>query len=895
MNTPDPPSLGIPLLDSKLHVPRLRRGVVRRPRLDERLNPGDLPALVLVSAPAGFGKTTLLAEWLTARNSKVERVAWLSLDRRDSDPTLFWAYVVSAVRKAATNVGTEAVSTLQSTPTALESVVTSVVNDLEALADDVVLVLDDYHVVESFDVHDSMRFFIDHLPERLRLVVASRADPPWPLARLRARGELLEIRASDLRFTAQEAAAYLGDAMGLDLSVEDVDALETRTEGWIAALQLAALSLQGRDDPSAFIASFAGDDRFVVDYLADEVLDRQSDDIRAFLLETSILSRLSADLCAAVTGRSDAKAILDTLERSNLFLVALDDRRRWYRYHHLFGDVLRARLTDEHPDRIADLHHRAGDWFEADGDRPEALRHALAAGDHDKAAELVELGIPDLRRARQDATQQEWLDALPEEVFTNRPVLNVARVGARMVVGDTAGVEKLLNDVEAWLEPDRPKDELVVHHHAEFARLPTQVAMYRAGLALLHGDLAGTIAHGERAANLSAPDDHLGRGAAAALIGLARWAEGDLASAARQYAAAIEEFHDAKYYADILGCSLGLADMQVGQGQLGAAEQTLSAGLDLAATHGPLRGTADMHIGLAEIHLERNELDAAAEHLRASLDLGDRLALAQHPYRWRVADARLHAIDGDHEGALRLLHDAARLYDTDYSPKARPVTAAAARAQIAAGNLAAAQQWAIDAGVSVDDETSYLREYEHLTLARLLLASGDARQAEPLLERLLEAAEQGGRDGSAVEATMLLALAQSANGDTARALVTLAEALTRAEPERLVRVFLDAGTPMLTLLEAAVAHGRASTQATALLGTARRQAPRAPAQGLVEELSARELDVLRLLRSELSGPEIAAELVVSLNTVRTHTKNIFTKLGVNSRRAAVRWADELGL
>ena len=892
---PDPPSLGVTLLDSKLHVPRLRREVVRRPRLDDRLQAGDLPAVVLVSAPAGFGKTTLLAEWLHASDSMVERVAWLSLDRRDSDPTVFWTYVVAAVRRAAIDVGADALSTLQATQTALESVVTSLVNDLEALADDVVLVLDDYHVVESVDVHDSMRFLIEHLPERLHLVVASRADPPWPLARLRARGELLEIRASDLRFTAEEAAAYLGDAMGLDLGVEDVDALEARTEGWIAALQLAALSLQGRDDPSAFIASFAGDDRFVVDYLADEVLDRQSGDIRVFLLETSILSRLSADLCTAVTGRRDAKPILDTLERSNLFLVPLDDRRRWYRYHHLFGDVLRARLTDEHPDRVADLHHRAAVWFEANGDRSEALRHALAAGDHAKAAELVELGIPDLRQARQDATQQEWLDTLPEAVFANRPVLNVARVGARMVVGDTAGVEKLLDDIEAWLDPDGPKDELVVHHHAEFARLPTQVAMYRAGMALLHGDLAATIAHGERAAGLSAPDDHLGRGAAAALIGLARWADGDLASAARQYAAAIEEFHDAEYYADILGCSLGLADMQVGQGQLGAAEQTLHTGLDLAAAHGPLRGTADMHIGLAEIHLERNELDAAAEHLRASLDLGERLALAQFPYRWRVVDGRLRAIDGEYEGALRLLHDAARLYDTDYSPKARPVTATAARVQIAAGDLAAAQQWAVDAGVSADDDASYLREYEHLTLARLLLASDDARRAEPLLERLLHAAEDGGRHGSAVEARMLLALAQSANGDTARAVVTLAEALARAESERFVRIFLDAGAPMVALLETAVAHDRAATQATALLHATRTLTPRAAPQGLVEELSARELDVLRLLRSELSGPDIAAELVVSLNTVRTHTKNIFTKLGVNSRRAAVRRADELGL
>jgi LuxR family maltose regulon positive regulatory protein len=461
-----------------------------------------------------------------------------------------------------------------------------------------------------------------------------------------------------------------------------------------------------------------------------------------------------------------------------------------------------------------------------------------------------------------------------------------------MVRGDTAGVEALLDDLEAWLDPDRRVGEPIVHHQGEFARLPTQAAMYRAGLALLSGDLAGTLAHGERAASLSAPDDHLGRGAAAALIGLARWAGGDLAPAATQYETAIAEFQEAGYFADILGCSLGLADMQVGLGRLGAAERALRAGLDLAAREGPLRGTADMHVGLAEIHLERNELDRAADALRASLDVGERLALAQHPYRWRVVDARLRAVRGDHAGALALLREAQQHYDTDYSPKARPVAATTARVQLAAGDLDAARRWAEDAGISADDEPTYLREYEHLTLARVLLAAGEAGRAEPLLERVRDAADRGGRSGGAIEAEALLALAASAAGDLPRALVTLARALERAEQEGFARVFLDAGPPMTSLLEAAVAHGRAADQAGALLAVAgRRPAP----PGLVDELSARELDVLALLRSELSGPEIAAELVVSLNTVRTHTKNIFTKLGVNSRRAAVRRADELGL
>jgi LuxR family maltose regulon positive regulatory protein len=819
----------------------------------------------------------------------------LSLDRRDSDPSVYWSYVVAALRRVAPELADGALATLQSTPGAVEDVVATLLNDVAGVDGDVVLVLDDYHVVESMDVQESMLFLVEHLPAQLHLVVASRADPPWPLAGLRARGEILEIRAADLRFTATEAAAYLNDAMRLDLTAADIDALENRTEGWIAALQLAALSLQGRDDPAAFIAGFAGDDRFVVDYLVDEVLNRQHDDIRAFLLETSILSRLTAALCAAVTGRSDAKSMLATLERSNLFLVALDNRRQWYRYHHLFGDVLRARLVDEHADRAAELHRRASDWFDANDDRPEAIRHAMAAEDFPRAAELVELAIPGLRQARQDATQRAWLDALPLEVFRNRPVLSLGLVGAHMVTGDIEGVDALLDDIEGWLDPDRPKGDMVVHDHAELRRLPGQTAMYRAGLALVRGDLAGAITHGERAAALSAVDDHLGRGAAAALIGLAHWADGDLEAAERGYTAAIAAFEAAGHLADILACSLGLADIQAAQGGLGAAERTLAAGLDLAEANGPVRGTADMHVGLAELHLERNELDGAAEHLRVSLELGERLALAQHAYRWRVVEARLRAAAGDYAGALELLSEAEANYDTDYSPKARPVTATTARARLASGDIGGAERWAASSALTADDQLVYLREYEHLTLVRVLLATGRISDAVLLLQRLLAASEAGGREGSAIEAQLLLAVAHQASGDTPKALLAIEDALIRAEVDGFVRIFLDAGTPVTGLLEAAVRHGRAAKQASALLATGAAPTGVTAQQSLVDELSARELDVLRLLRSDLTGPEIAAELVVSLNTVRTHTRNIYSKLGVTNRRSAVRRADELDL
>ncbi len=906
-----------PLLETKLRVPRRRRTAVPRPRLAELLGRGGESTLTLVSAPAGFGKTTLLTEWLAAAGEG-RSVAWLSLDERDDDPVLFWTYLVAAVRTAVPGLGESAGSVLASSQPSTEAVVAALLHDLDAVPGEVVLVLDDYHVVSAREVQDGMAYLLEHLPPRVRVVIAGRADPVLPLARLRARGELVEVRAAQLRFTPEETGAYLTGAMGLPLAAADVAALEERTEGWIAALQLAALSLQGRADAAGFIAGFAGDDRYVVDYLVEEVLQRQPDDVRNFLLQTSVLSRLTGPLCEAVTGRNGGQAMLEALDRGNLFVVPLDDRRQWYRYHHLFADVLRARLLAEQPDRVRELHTRAGGWYERTGDRSAAIEHALAAGDPERAADLVELAVPALFQGRQEATLRRWLEALPDRLFPLRPVLNVGYAAALMQRGEIDGVESRLRDAEQWLEiqprpgtgtgaSDRcrsPSGEMVVADEAEFRRLPGAIALYRAGHARILGDAAGTLAHARRVLELADEDDLVRRGGAAALLGLVHWSSGDLESALRWYAQGMSDLDRAGYSADVVGGAITLADMRIAQGRLGEAVRTYQAGLRRAEQATPvLRGAADMHVGLADLCRERGDLDAARVHLRASSALGEHAGLPQCRYRRRVGLARIRLLDGDADGALDLLDEAEQLFTSDFGPPVRPVPAVRARVWIARGEEGRALGWARERNLSVEDELSYLREFEHITLARALLAryrseraTGCLRETTALLARLLPAAEKGKRAGSVIEILLLQALAEQARGDVPAALEPLQRALALAEPEGYVAIFADEGRPLAALLRAVAKQPAVAGYVRRLLAALDTTAAAPPVRsGLIDPLSDRELDVLRLLATDLDGPDIARRLVVSLNTVRTHTAHIYAKLAVTNRRAAVRRAEELDL
>jgi LuxR family transcriptional regulator, maltose regulon positive regulatory protein len=902
-----------PLLETKLHVPRRRQGLVARPRLIDRLSHGGESALMLVSAPAGFGKTTLLVDWLAAAVADGRSAAWLSLDQRDNDPALFWAYLIAALKTAAPGVGLSALSLLESPQPSMEAVLATLLNDLSAISNDVVLVLDDYHVIDARDVLDGMAFLLEHLPRQIRLVIASRADPALPLARLRGRGELVEIRAADLRFMPEEAAAYLNGVMGLGLTAEDVTALERRTEGWIAALQLAALSMRGRDNVAGFITGFAGDDRYIVDYLVEEVLQRQSEQVRHFLLQTSILDRLSGPLCDAVTGRDGGKAMLEALDRGNLFLVPLDDRRQWYRYHQLFADVLQAHLLDEQPKDVSDLHRRASAWYEQIGEPSEAIVHALAAEDFERAADLVELAAPATRQYRQEVTLRRWLEALPEELLQVRPVLSNAYAGSLLVRGEVEGVESHLQDAERWLDSATGgppgslarSPEMVVVDEEGFRALPASIAVHRAGQARILGDAAGTMAHARRALDLVGEDDHLGRGGAAALLGLAYWTSGDLDAAHRWYADGMASLKKAGYLSDLIGGAITQGDIQIAQGRLREAMTRYERGLQIASQQAGtvLRGAADMHVGISMVLFERNDLAAAVQHLRTSKELGEAAGLPQNSYRWRVAMAGIRETEGDLDGAVDLLNEAQRLYVSDFSPEVRPIPALRARVWIRQGRLADALDWVRERGLSVDEDLTYLREFEHITLARVLLArytteraEGVLQDATRLLERLLRAADEGKRNGSVLGIVVLQALVQQSRGDMRAALASLRRALALAEPEGYVRTFVDEGPPMASLLKAAAKEGIAESYVHRLLaafGKAEHSTPLR--QDLIEPLSERELDVLRLLGTDLDGPDIARERVVSLNTVRTHTKNIYAKLGVNNRRAAVRRAHELDL
>jgi LuxR family maltose regulon positive regulatory protein len=903
------------LVATKFHVPPA--GFVPRPRLMARLAQGIGRGLTVVCTPAGFGKTTLLGDW--ARRSR-RPAAWLSLDGGDNDPARFWRYVAAALDPVRPGV-VELVAPLLRGPQQppLEAVATVVINEFAVVPGErtVTLVLDDYHLVEAPAVHVSVAFLLERLPPGLRLVLASRADPPLPLARLRGRGQLAELRERDLRFTLAETAAFLREATRLDLPVGSVTALQDRTEGWAAGVQLAALSLQGHADPAGFVASFSGSNRYILDYLTEEVLARQPVPVVDFLLETSLLERLSGPLCDEVTGRTDSQQLLEQLERANLFLVALDEVRGWWRYHHLFADLLRARMEQTHPERLPVLHRTAAAWHEAHGFADDAIRHALAAGEVAWAARLVERHVESLLRRSEGATLGRWLAVLPAESVGSRARLCLAQAVTAVVGSRLEAVEPLLAAAErAWAASgDEPHEPSVGRALSVLANVPASIAFLRAEVARLRGDTTSAVAFDQQALSHLAEGDWLLHSMVAWNLAVADWLRGRLAQAEPALAGLVVARRAAGegYLAVRVGCDLG--QVQRTQGRLGAALATYRQGLETASEAGrqlPHLGMA--HVGLAEVLYERDELPAAHRHATQGVALCQQLAYTQPLASGLGLLARIRQAQGDPAGALEAIGQAQRI---ELSPQVvalhNPVPVWRARLLLANGEVAEAAQWTRERGLAVTDEPSYPREGEYLVLARVLLATHRPDQALGPLERLHDLAVTQGRTGTVIEVRALQALALAASGDQIAGLRALAEALALAGPEGYVRVFVDEGAPMARLLGRLSAAQRTGQGAPPgevppqyldrlarafQPGKARRVARTtrdAGVAGLVEPLSDRELQVLGLLAAGKSNQQIADELVVVLDTVKKHVGHILDKLGAANRTQAVARARALGL
>jgi LuxR family maltose regulon positive regulatory protein len=877
-----------PVLATKLFMPPPRPHSVLRPRLIERLNEGRGRgrALTLVSAPAGFGKSTLLSAWIDqcARLDPKLRVAWLSLDEGDNEPSRFLLYLAAALHGAEPSCGADAMAALQSPqPPSAESVLTDLINEIDGITGDILLVLDDYHAVHSPEVDKALAFLLEYLPEHMRLVITTREDPNLPLARLRARSELTELRAVDLRFSLDEAADFLGRVMCLKLTAEDIAALENRTEGWIAGLQLAALSMRGQKDIAGFIRSFTGSHRFVMDYLVEEVLQRQPESVQTFLLRTSILDRLCGPLCDYVflDPSASGQEILENLERANLFIVPLDNERRWYRYHHLFADLLRQRLHESAASSagdagksMAELHGRASRWYEDNGLNFEAFHHAAAANDIVRAERLLEgKGMPQHRGAT--TAVLNWLASLPKTVLDARPSLCVRYATLSLVAGQTTGVEEKLQAAEAALHGAEPDDKT--------RDLIGQIAAARATLALTRYQPEAMITHARRALEYLHQDNLLSRARAIWTLGFAYQVQGDRAGARQAFTEAIAVSQASGNTRFTVVATISLGAIQELENNLYQAAETFRSGLQLAGDH-PQPFENEAHLGLARILYEWNDLEAAERHAQQSLHLArqfdsviDRYVICE------VFLARLKLARGDVAGAAAMLAETERSARQNNFLHRRPeIAAAQVLVLIRQGNLPAAAQLA--------------HQYElPFSQARVLLAQGDASAALRVLQPLRQQMEAKGWQDERLKVMVFQAVAHHAQGQEDKAVQLLGDALVLAEPGGFIRVFVDEGTPLCGLLSKTAARKIMPDYAARLLAAFETKPSLPSAQPLIEPLSQRELEVLKLIADGLSNQEIGERLFLALDTIKGHNRRIFDKLEVKRRTEAIARGRELGL
>jgi len=913
--------MSTPILVTKLFIPTSRPELLSRPRLIEQLSNGLHRKLTLISAPAGFGKTTLVTEWLNhlqldsgAENHGEIETAWLSLDEHDNDLVRFLMYFITAMYRIegfGAEFGQEALSMLRSPqPPPSGTILTSIINDIAEITGKIFMVLDDYHLIDAQPIHDALKFLLENLPPQLHMVITTREDPPLPLSRLRARGQLNELRAADLCFNSAEVVEFFNQVLGLGLKSEDIAVLEARTEGWIAGLQLAALSMQGRADTSGFIQSFAGSNRLVLDYLIDEVLDRQSIELQDFLLQTAILDRLSGPLCDAVrfgikspnssegTSKSGEK-ILELLEQSNLFIIPLDDNRCWYRYHHLFADLLRQRLRQTRPDQLPELHRRASIWFGQQGFRAEAIDHALSGANYERAIELIDAHVDGNYEEVAPLIIHNWLAAIPAELICSSPQLCLLQAWNQFTGGQFEAAERSFQVVDQLLGIDDQLSTL------ERDKLAGRTASIRAFIASYSGDLPGSIRFAQQALDILPTEELAWRSAATLTLGDAYAAQGQITTAYQIRSEALEMSKSSGNPFIQMIANLNLAETLWQQGQLQHVIEICERQMKIAEKH-DMAETAMVGwlLGLWGAALtEINDLERALNLSKKGVELAE--AGQDLTY---ICFSNLHRVRvlfsaGELSAAETLIQKLARMANESELPlwATSQVAAWQTRIWLVQGKLDATAQWVIKRGLEPTDEFLFVSEPEYIALARILLAQGQLSKASDLLKRMRSAAEVGGRYLRVVELCLLQALTAQSDGESSLAMAYLTQAIEFAAGRGTLRTFVHEGPALARLLYEAVKRKIEPEFVQRLIAAFPAESPE-PARATkfetdewVEPLTDRELEILQRIAEGLTNKEIGNRLYLSANTVKAHLRNVYGKLNVNNRTQAVNRARALGL
>jgi LuxR family transcriptional regulator, maltose regulon positive regulatory protein len=910
-----------PLLTTKLYIPQTQPNLVPRPRLIEKFDKSIDQKLTLISAPAGFGKTTLVTEWIghlrphsSAENQLDTKITWLSLDEDDNDPTRFLTYFIAALQQAAgirADFADSLMGMLQLPQTPpIKDIVTAIVNEGAGLTGKLVIVIDDYHLIESPLINEALDFLIEYLPPQLHLVIITRDDPHLPLAGLRAKGQMTELRAADLRFTPLEITTFLQQKLGAQLSPEEIAGVDSHTEGWITGLHLVAISLQGQENVRRAIQDFSGSHRFVLDYLLEEVLNQQPKEIQEFLLQTAVLNRLTGPLSDAVRGgmtsgdTRSGQEILAELEHANLFIIPLDNNRQWYRFHHLFSDLLRQRLHQIHLDQEPTLHCRASAWYEENGFIDEAIEHAISAKNFKRTTDLVSIHFESILKRGEYTKVWRWFDEIPAELLHTKPDLSILNAWYLFTRGDLDAAELNLQTAENQGRPDRHlEDDLDT---VEKAKLRGRIAGVRAFIASYRGDIPGIIQNARQALDELPAQDAAWRSMIAVALGDAYGMAGEIDAAYKARIAAFETSKAGGNIYLILLTSMKLAITFRMMGQLQRVIDICQEQLLLVDR----KGLSQMVVVgwllaiWAEALAETNELAEALEKARmgvAITERGEDIAMNGWSQLCLVRVLFIHGNFDEAENIIRRVEEIC--YEHHMPPFVTGLVFAwKARLFVARNKLAAANQWIAARKLTIMGQITQLNESQYLVLARILLAQGQTVETQSLLQRLLELAEAGGRNSRIIEILILQALTFQSEGHTEQALVILERALELAESGGFVRIFVDEGPKMANLLYKAADHKIAAAYIQHILAAFPIPEPtqtvdqklRESTSEMVKQLSERELEVLHLIATGVSRQEIAARLILSLNTVKTHVRNIYRKLGVNNQMQAVGKARALG-